>query len=545
MKKLIYSLAIILVALSSCTKFDDPKTENYGVGPEVAVSMASAIPTDSAFTIQITPAEGATYYAYAISTSPASVDSATLIKGGYGNTVLKVSNQPSLTINVTTAEPNTTYYVYASACNEKGIVGKVASASIKTSDSGAPKPTAAQASAAEKAYLVQFNQAILRGEGKVTAVYYKEFDFENPVQVENVDVQISGKIAKLTATDAPAGAYVLFSWEAGAFVDATGNRCAAFTSSVNPEGETISDIFIGLWIRVPTTTWAISDSQFTSPKVGGTFPKWSEFEGVIEFTEKVYVIEDDVKDGDFVVTYTNNSRTVSYKLPKANINFGVAEDFSTQKVTFTLPAATIAGDKVTVSIAEDVFKDVLGNGNAAFASENVYWIAFSMTKEDVLGTFTFYATLSSGKTYSFGNFTIEEDAEAENGLVIKDFYLPGSVLKARYDIDNCKMYITPYEALGVEEMDAETKYGQVLYSLTYADEIECDVTSEGIVTSDLGIVAYDENFESPLGWYLKATVAMFVPAKSAATPRRASVKKSTSKHVKKTRVAKNVAKYRK
>jgi hypothetical protein len=168
-----------------------------------------------------------------------------------------------------------------------------------------------------------------------------------------------------------------------------------------------------------------------------------------------------------------------------------------------------------------------------------------MTKEDVLGTFTFYATLSSGKTYSFGNFTIEEDAEAENGLVIKDFYLPGSVLKARYDIDNCKMYITPYEALGVEEMDAETKYGQVLYSLTYADEIECDVTSEGIVTSDLGIVAYDENFESPLGWYLKATVAMFVPAKSAAAPRRASVKKSTPKHVKKTRVAKNVAKYRK
>lgn len=545
MKKLIYSLAIILVGLSSCAKFDDPKTENYGVGPEVAVSIASALPTDSAFTIQITPAAGATYYAYAISTAPAAVDSATLIKGGYGNTVLNVNDQPSLTLNIKTAEPNTTYYVYASACNDKGIVGKVASASIKTSDSGAPIPTAAQASAANKAYLVQFNQNILRGEGKVTAVFYKEYDFENPVQSENVDVQISGKVTQLTAVDAPAGAYVLFSWEAGAFVDAVGNACGAFTSSVNPEGETISDIFKGLWIRVPTTTWAITDDQFTAPKVGGTFPKWSEFEGVIEFAEKVYVIEDDVKDGDFVVTYTNNSRTVSYKLPKANINFGVAEDFSTQKVTFTLPAATQPGDVVTVTIAEGVFKDVLGNGNAAYASDKVYWTSFAMTKDDVLGSFTFYATVSSGNTYSFGNFTIEEDAEAENGLIIKDFYLPGSVLKARYDIDNCKMYITPYEALGVEEMDAETKYGQVLYSLTYADEIECDVTSEGIVTSDLGIVAYDENFGSPLGWYLKATVAMFVPAKSDAAPRRASVKKSTSKQVKKARVAKNVAKYRK
>jgi hypothetical protein len=288
----------------------------------------------------------------------------------------------------------------------------------------------------------------------------------------------------------------------------------------------------------------MSDKNVSSPKSGSTFPKWSDFVGEITFDDFVYVVEEDIKDGDFTVTYTNDSRTATYKLPVKNINFGLNDNFGTKKVTFTLPAATQPGDKVTLAIAEGVFKDVYGNDNDAFASK-VYWISFAMTKEDVLGTFTFYATLSSGKTYNLGNFTIEEDAEAENGLVIKDFYLPGSVLKARYDIDNCKMYITPYEALGVEEMDAETKYGQVLYSLTYADEIECDVTSEGIVTSDLGIVAYDENFESPLGWYLKATVAMFVPAKSTAAPRRASVKKSTSKPVKKTRVAKNVAKYRK
>ena len=533
MKKLIYSLAIILVALSSCTKFDDPKTENYGVGPEVAVSMASAIPTDSAFTIQITPAEGATYYAYAISTSPASVDSATLIKGGYGNTVLKVSNQPSLTINVTTAEPNTTYYVYASACNEKGIVGKVASASIKTSDSGAPKPTATQASATDKAYLVQFNQAILRGDGKVTAVYYKEFDFENPVQVENVDVQISGKIAKLTATDAPAGAYVLFSWEAGAFVDATGNRCAAFTSSVNPEGETISDIFIGLWIRVPTTTWAISDSQFTSPKVGGTFPKWSEFEGVIEFTEKVYVIEDDVKDGDFVVTYTNNSRTVSYKLPKANINFGVAEDFSTQKVTFTLPAATIAGDKVTVSIAEDVFKDVFGNGNAAFASDKVYWIAFSMKKEDVLGTFTYYFYYPAAqKTYNMGNFTVEEytGEDAEPGdVVIKDLYVPGSVIYGYYNIDECKFYIYNYQTLGILNDPAEGDYGNFIQgTVSGAETIAFDVNADGTLTSsEFRILATDPEYTTGRWWEVPAGETIFAKVLTNA-PKRASAKKSKS-----------------
>ena len=539
MKKLIYSLAIILVGLSSCAKFDDPKTENYGVGPEVAVSIASALPTDSAFTIQITPAAGATYYAYAISTAPAAVDSATLIKGGYGNTVLNVNDQPSLTLNIKTAEPNTTYYVYASACNDKGIVGKVASASIKTSDSGAPIPTASQASAANKAYLVQFNQNIFRGEGKVTAVFYKEYDFANPVQSENVDVQISGRVTQLTAVDAPAGAYVLFSWEAGAFVDAVGNACGAFTSSVNPEGETISDIFKGLWIRVPTTTWAITDDQFTAPKVGGTFPKWSEFEGVIEFAEKVYVIEDDVKDGDFVVTYTNNSRTVSYKLPKANVNFGVAEDLSTQKVTFTLPAATQPGDKVTVSIAEGVFKDVLGNGNAAYASDKVFWISFAMTPDMALGTFellyiSYYD--EEGAVASLGNVTIEADPEVTNGIIIKDLFLKGSTIKGSIDLDECKIYIPDMQVLGTYKNSKGTTYGLVFVTADGTDAAAFTVNADGTMVADgmWGVYAFDETFTTEVGWFDVAKASVFTPAKAAASAKKAVKKSAKTKSVKKT-----------
>lgn len=537
-----------VIALTSCTTWDDPKTENYGEGPSIEVSIAAVAPTDSAFVVSIVPGAGTTYYAFVMDANDEAetLDAATLLKGGYGNNVVNTSKYPSLTIPVDGMEPNTTYQVYAVASNEKGIIGKISVASIKTTDSGKPTFTQFSADASAKSATVTFNQAVARGEGKVSGVYFKEWDFENPVPLtdEDIAVEVSGKTMKLTAADVPAGAYLLFSWEEGTVVDATGNKCAAFESSVNPAAETVEDMFVGVWMHVDNKNWSMTDDNVSSPKSGSTFPKWNEFVGEITFNDFVYVMEDEVKDGDFTVTYTSDTRTATYKLPVKNINFGLNDNFGTKKVTFTLPAATQPGDKVTLAIAEGVFKDVYGNNNDAFASK-VYWISFAMTKEDVLGTFTFYATLSSGKTYSFGNFTIEEDAEAENGLVIKDFYLPGSVLKARYDIDNCKMYITPYEALGVEEMDAETKYGQVLYSLTYADEIECDVTSEGIVTSDLGIVAYDENFESPLGWYLKATVAMFVPAKSAAAPRRASVKKSTSKHVKKTRVAKNVAKYRK
>lgn len=540
MKKLIYSLALVVLALTSCNKWDDATTENYGVGPEVAVSIASAMPTDSAFTIQITPAAGATYYAYAISTAPVSVDSATLIKGGYGNTVLKVSAQPDTTINVKTAEPNTTYYVYASACNEKGIVGKVASASIKTSDTGAPTPTAAQASAANKAYLVQFNQNIFRGEGKVTAVFYKEYDFENPVQSENVDVQISGKVTQLTATDAPAGAYVLFSWEAGAFVDAVGNACGSFISSVNPEAQTVEDIFQGFWIHVPQTTWAITDSQFTSPAIGSTFLKWKEFEGVIEFAEKVYVIEDDVKDGDFVVTYTGNSRSASYKLPKAKINFGVADDFSTKKVTFMLPEATQPGDIVSVAIAEGVFKDAFGNGNATYNSDKVYWEqGFVMTKEMAAGTFNCNITYND-EAIDLGPFNIElapSDANP-NGLLIKDFYLEGSQLQGHYDLDECKIYIEDGQLVGMYTNSKGTTYGLVFYNAENETEEEVPVPftvkADGTMEADVvwGIYAYTEDFSSGLGWFEIAHTTKFTPIKAAAAAKRAAKKTAKTIRVK-------------
>ena len=67
MKKLIYSLATVLLGLASCTSFDDPTTENYGAGPSVDVTITAGTPSDSAFTVVITPAAGSLYYTYAIS----------------------------------------------------------------------------------------------------------------------------------------------------------------------------------------------------------------------------------------------------------------------------------------------------------------------------------------------------------------------------------------------------------------------------------------------------------------------------------------------
>jgi len=524
MKKLIYSLALVVLALTSCNKWDDPQTENYGVGPEVAVTIASAMPTDSAFTIQITPAAEATYYAYVISTAPAKVDSATLIKGGYSNSVLKVSEKASLTINVKTAEPNTTYYVYASACNEKGIVGKLASASIKTSDTGAPTPTAAQASAANKAYLVQFNQAILRGEGKVTAVFYKEYDFENPVQSENVDVQINGKVTQLTAVDAPAGAFVLFSWEEGAFVDATGNACGAFTSGVNPEGETVEDIFQGLWLRVPTADWAIADSN-VAPATGASIGDWTEFTGTITMPFDIFAIAEDAEDGDIAVTYKGASRTTIYNLPAGK--YAV----SGKTISFVLPSEPVKGDIISVSVKEGIAFDVYGNPNSSYSSEKVVWkyVGFIPTKENVLGTFSYLIDIE-GTPYDLGQFTIEEytGEDAKPGdVVIKNLYIPGSEIYGTYDLDAYTLSIDRYQPLGILNDEKEGDYGVLTYSKGGLSASPFDINPDGTLTSSDFLLAGAAPDYSALWWYEIPSKATTTFAKvTASAPKRASLASS-------------------
>ena len=517
------------IALTGCTTWDDPKSENYGDAPSIAVNIAAAAPTDSAFVVSIIPGEGTTYYAFAMEASeePSNVDAATLLKGGYGNTVVNTEKFPTLTIPVEGMEPNTTYQVYAVASNDKGIYSKVAVASIKTTDSGKPTPASFTADASAKTAKVTFNQAIGRSEGKVSGIYYKEWDWDNPVALteDDIEVVVSGKTATFTTADVPAGAYVLISWEEGAFVDAVGNKCPAFTSTYNEA----TDKFTGVNFRVQTANWAITDANVTSPKSGSTFPKWSEFEGTITFENDVYVVEEDLKAGDFTVTYTNDSRTVTYKL--ATTDWSLAADKKT--VTFKLPKATEPGDRVTVAIKEGVFYDVYGNVNSAYTAEKVYWIAFSMTKEDVLGTFTYYFYYpSNGKTYNMGNFTVEEytGEDAEPGdVVIKDLYVPGSVIYGYYNIDECKFYIYNYQKLGILNDPAEGDYGNFIQgTVSGAQTISFDVNADGTITSsEFRILATNPEYTEGWWWEVPEGGTTFAKVLTNA-PKRASAKKAKS-----------------
>lgn len=533
MKKLIYSLAMVLVGLTSCTSFDDPTTENYGAGPSVDVTITAGTPSDSAFTVVITPSAGSLYYAYAIgkSAAPQAIDSTTLYKGGYGNSVIKVADKATTTINITDADPNTTYYVYAVAGSDKGVVGNLTVKGITTTDVLSPGPKNIQKDEDNAAVKLTFSEAITRGEGAVTAKYYKEWDILRPVEVpaEDLTVQVSGSSVIFAADNIPAGAYVCFSYEAGAFKDGKGNPCRALNSGLN---DTTGE-FSGAWVHVTNVPFEIDDKQVTAPEDGAIISNVEDFKGEITLDEDIYRNDETVEDGDLSVTYTSDSRVVTYKL--------TADQWSVSgnKINFVLPATPENGDYITFSMVEGAVTDVLGNPNAEYTSSAVWkYSTFKPTVADVLGTFNYAVTLkSNSKTYDLGNFTISEytGEDAEPGdVVISDLYMDGSKIYGYYDLETAQLYIQRYQALGTYVEEGVT-YGVVTYSMAGQKQIVFDITADGLVSTDFALAYTDAEFSSLLGYEVPEGLTVFAKAAGSRMSKAAKTAKN-----KKSNVVKNL-----
>ena len=529
MKKVIYSLALVLVGLTSCAGFDDPVTENYGAGPAVDLNVTAAIPTDSAFTISISPAQGTLYYAFIIDENDEAetVDGYALLKGSFGNDVVSAKEHADTTIVISDATPNTTYQVYAVAANDKGVVGEVVVKSITTTDKLTPTPKKGTADADNAAYALEFSEPVDLGEGLISAKYYKEWDIENPVEVpeEDIDVDIDGAKVTFSAANIPAGAYLCFSYEAGAFKDSAGQPCAALESGLNMT----TGKFTNLWLRVTPQPFDVTDEMVTDPEDGSLVTDAEAFKGEIELPFDIYRSEEDVETGDLSVTYSGESRTVSYKL--------TAEQWAIEgnTLTFTLPVTPENKDVITFSIVEGAFTDVYGNLNNAFESK-VSWTfsTYAPTKEDVLGTFSYLVTLkANGNTYNLGDFTISEytGADAEPGdVVISGLYLGEDAenIYGYYDLEAAKFYIYRYQPLGTY-VDEGVTYGVLTYNMEDAQLIEFDLTEEGIVSTTFALAYSDAEYTQLGGYEVPAGTTVFAKAAPAARKAASFKKPAVSK----------------
>jgi hypothetical protein len=537
MKKLIYSFATVLVALTSCISFDDPTTENYGAGPSVDVSISAGIVTDSAFQVTVTPAEGALYYAFAVSEgdAPEALDSMALYKGSYGNTVLKASDYPSYFFVIDDADPNSTYWVYAVAGNDKGIVGNMTVKSITTTDGEAPYPMGIAKDADSGAVQLTFSEAVQLGAGAVTAKYYQEWDILNPVDVaaENIAVSVSGSKVLFEAAGVPAGAYLCYSYEAGAFKDMKGIACGALNSGLNMD----AGKFTGAYVHVTNKPFAIDDSFVTAPEDGALINNADLFEGIISFPFDIFRNDDEVKVGDLVIAFANGNKTTAYNLDPS---LWSVED---NLLKFYLPEQPEVGDQIFVSVKEGVVYDVCGNPNLAYTSV-ANWKYFPLTVDYFVGKFGLdYISYfdDSQSVTNLGVVTIEEDAESGDGaLAIKDFYMEGSVLSGAYDLSAGLLLLNDGQVLGFAEEDG-TVYGLAFVNAEGDGPVTFTLNPNGTMTADgmWGIYAYDQNFEEAVGWWDVAAASQLSPLDGAA--RKAAARKAVKKTKNVKFVKKNIS----
>lgn len=540
MKKIIFSLAVVL-GLASCNSWDDEQTQNYGDGPAITIDLTTT--ADSSFTFTVNPAQGTNYYTYTVveGTEAEEVDASLLLKnaiGGIAGGIKKYSENASVTetmrnakTNAPLCSPNTSYVIYAVAANEKGVIGKVASQVVTTTDGEIPVVEAIKPSDSEVQVLfsesVQFNSEL------ISAKYYLEWDESftaKPIPAEDLTILAMDNNVNFKVNNVPAGAYVFISWSEGAFVDSKGNKCPAMNSDFNMNTGALE----GVYMHLANVSWDITPDNF-GPEAGSLISDFNTWTGTITFEENVYRNDAKVKSGDIFVTYTNSKKSTTINLDPTD--WAVKDNV----VTFRLPEAAGAGDIVTVGVKAGVLFDVCGNGNNEFVSttKNIWWKYFAATKDMVIGNFKFnYVSAydEEPQWYDGGTVTIEEDpeAEVENGIIIKNLYLEGSEIPGEYDLNSGKVYVYAYYELGIVA-GKESNYGLITYSLSGKDAIEFNINPDGTLTStDFGVVACDENFSEILGWWDKCSIAKFTPANAAGAAKR--TRAISAKSVKKANV---------
>ncbi len=533
---------MVLVGLASCTSFDDPTTENYGAAPGIDINITPGAQTDSAFTVTITPQAGALYYAYIIDQNDEAehLDSATLYKGGYGNTVVKVADQPTTTITIDNATPNTTYQVYAVAGSDKGIVGNVVVKSITTTDKFSPRPQSVATDPDNAAVQLKFSEAIKRGEGAVTAKYYKEWDLldENmnvksvDVPAEDITVQVSGNAATFKAANIPAGAHLCFSYAAGAFTDLNGNPCNALNSGLNLN----TGKFTNAYVHVTNKPFDIADA-YVAPTSGTPVGDWEAFRGTVTFPYDIFRNDETVEKGDIQVSYYNGDRSLTYNL--------TADQWAVEgnKLTFVLPAEPAINDMIEFTVVEGAVSDVYGNINNEYVSENIEWkyVGFVPTKEMLIGPFEVnYISYWSedGSVSSLGSINIEENTEKENTLTIKNLFIEGSAIEATYDLEMGKLIIADDQALG-KYVDEDGEYTAYFYTADGGDAATFTINKDGSLTGDglWGIYVLNDTSK---GWIDVAAASKLVPIKAGS--RKAAARAKSVKTMKLHKAARTLKK---
>ena len=440
MKKILYSLiALLAVGFTACAEFEEPVVENYGKGPGIGVA---AVTSDSTITLTMTvDAKNTTYYAYALYEGATETPNAEqLLKataGGKEAAMLKVEDEDAKwdgvkSVSFTGLMPNTEYHIYAVASSKFGVIGAIADTLVLTTDGLSPYVT--KAAQDSTTFAVKFSEEIAVGKGKVSAVYYEswgDFSVATPVEAENITVSVAGNVVGIALENVPAGAVAFVSWEAGAFVDAVGNACNALVSGIGATG------LVGLYGQMPNAT---IDAVEKNPVNEGAFADWTTFVGVVKYPTAIFDLRADVdENGESLHEVELGSLKVVYSSEGYEATIDVKTwAVRNDSLLFMLPMEPDFGMVVDVIVGANVVRDINGNMNVEFATEDAWLRSYGLTAAGIAGKYTanFYVQDADKKWVPASEeITISAIEGVQDSVLINGVFGMETPIKAVFDGD--------------------------------------------------------------------------------------------------------------
>ena len=440
---------------------------------------------DHAFTVKVAPAAGNTYYSFAILKGDSALDGETILENGYSSkavTVKLVRDSVEVdvplsgcfdakalkdtTVNAFKLDPNTKYTVYAVGCDELGILSKVTTLTITTSDVTIPSIFNAKGAAQyddsklEDGTIVikfddpvEFTDDLKNGKAKFYASYLgvneKNPDGSFAVQfTEEIPLDsltLDGNIISIQVPERIPGAVVGISFDAGVVVNGVNlkNDKTECSAGYNDKGEVDGD---GIISRFDTAPF-----EFALPVIE------DEAGNLIRMPEDTIIY---VQDWEAVLLGATAQDLVEPQYQEGKtFNFIVAQeapeirytDGDLRKViypasTYETPTDTTLvcildenpgfGVSIAIDIAEGAIEDLWGNPCESFSSTYVdedgnpfygnYFTSYGFNLEDVFGTYTFAAVDSEGAPYVIDSVIIAPREPFENP-VYEEYYAERNV----------------------------------------------------------------------------------------------------------------------
>ena len=361
MKTIKYLVAFLAAALmfSACEPEQGLSQQNKDK-EKPTVSLVLNAANDVTLSFDVVASENAAQYAYAVypgsdNEVPSAYD--ILLTETFAAAAeafnTKIGEGASATASVTldcSGFAAETYQIFAAAITETGLIGEVAVLDVTMNDTEIPVLAGAAVDA--NVLTLQFNEAVVRGNGKayVTIIAWgvgQYYMMDEVITDENITVE--NNVVTIVCPEAGNGAGYIVSFEEGLVKDLSGNKCTAVKSGLDANYQ-----YVGLGWDTDFVPITITESCFVEPAEN---TNWGA-----EDANLVFVLPTEV----MINTAVSQPITVIYDeaegVSQLYAEWTLGEDFKT--VTVYLPKMPTG--EFDVAIAEGAFYDIWGNPTSAF-----------------------------------------------------------------------------------------------------------------------------------------------------------------------------------